>query len=86
MTHKRFDHPNDTLKEMRGYSGVQLPDGVDVHAAAENLYNRVGARFPVEWEPWATAEPKVDTDEFPNGVSESDVEAALSNMKADGLL
>lgn len=86
MTHKRFDHPNGALKDMNGYSGINLPDGVSPEDAAEDLYSRVGERFPVKWEPWATAEPVVDTNNLPQGVTEMDVENALNNMKANGML
>lgn len=86
MTRKRFDHPNDQLKQMQGYNGVDLPDGVTVEDAAEDLYNRVGERFPVEWDPWASAEPKIDTSSLPDNVSETDVENALAAMKNNGML
>lgn len=86
MSHKRFDHPNGALKDMRGYNGIHLPDGVNIDQAAEELYSRVGASFPVEWEAWSTAEPRIDPNKLPSGVTETDVETALSNMKADGLL
>lgn len=86
MTHKRFDHANEVLSDQRGHAGVRLPDGVTVDDAAEDLYSRLGERFPVTWEPWSPAEPRTDTSELPSGVSESDVETALANMKADGML
>lgn len=86
MTHKRFDHPNGALKDIQGYNGVQLPDGVTTEDAANELYSRLGAEFRVQWEPWSTAEPLVDPNDLPDGVTETDVETALSNMKADGVL
>lgn len=86
MTRKRYDHPNEALQDQQAHAGVQLPDGVSVEDAAADLYSRVGARFPVRWEPWSPAEPVVDTAALPSGVSESDVETALTNMKTDGVL
>lgn len=97
MPQKRFDHPNETLTDQRGHAGVRLPDGVEIGShdqpgtAAYELYERLGVnneddRFPVRWEPWATAQPLIDPDGLPSGVTESDVETVLANMKADGYL
>lgn len=83
---KRYDHPNSKLANKRGHAGVQLPDGVDVPRAIDELYGRVGERFRVDWEPWSPAEPVIYTAELPDGVTEADVESALNGMKSDGIL
>lgn len=84
MTHKRFDNPNGTLKDSLGHNGVTSM--YDIDTLADELYNRVGAKFTVRWEPWATAEPIIETDTLPANVSEADVENALNGMKTDGFL
>lgn len=86
MTHKRYSHPDSAILDKTGYEGRHLPKGVTIAQSAEELYSRVGARFPVQWEPWAAAEPVIDTNDLPDGVSEADVESALNGMVADGLL
>lgn len=86
MTHKRFDYPNDALKDIQGYNGVQLPEGITPREMREELFSRLGERFPVRNEPWSKAEPVIDTNDLPSGISEADVETALANMKTDGFL
>lgn len=80
---KQFDYSDDALKTTLD-GGVSAVEGVDT--LAEELYSRCGGRFRVEFPPWATGEPIVHTDTLPSAVSEGDVEAALGDMKADGLL
>jgi len=51
----------------------------------EELYNRVGTRFPVEWDTSGDlAVPEVEKEDLPSDVSMSDVEIVLNEMKADG--
>lgn len=78
MTHEQFDYPNAS---MTSYSDAET----DVQAWAEELYSRVGARFPVKWPGDNPRQPIVDSNDLPSGVSMSDVETALSNMKSDGV-
>lgn len=81
MTKKRYHHPAEKLNDPSTHNNKLLPEGVSVDDAAEELYDRVGERFPVSWEPWATAEPLVEVDRLPSGVTEADVESALTAMK-----
>lgn len=86
MAHRRFHNPDGVMGEARSHNSIQLPDGVTIDDASEDLYARVGERFPVRWDPWSTAEPVIDPDDLPSGVAEADVETALGNMKTDGVI
>lgn len=86
MPRRRYQHPSEQFGDPQTHNSIVLPPDVSPDEAAEELYGRIGDRFSVTWEPWASAEPIIDTDTLPTGVSEATVAAALTAMKNDGWL
>lgn len=81
MARKRFDHAQDVLVDQTAVKDV------DDYERGEELYRRVGARFPVaKWVelPNGRVTAVIDTADLPSGVTAGDVETALANMKQDG--
>jgi len=102
MTTYRFDHPKTTLEQQQGYNGVNLPDGVELGATGESgtlvaeFYDRLESNtawsrtgnegFPVTWDVNSRAEPIINPDNLPDGVSKIDVESVLQGLVNDGWL
>lgn len=96
MTRKRFDYNDETLSTDLSSNAVALPDPDE--DIAERLFEKVfgtdyrepdgdrGDVFVVTVKPDSPAEPIIETDTIPDGVSESDIETALSQLKTDGVI
>ena len=84
MTRKRYHYNDETLTEDLANDGVSIQDPTADYS--EELYSRVGVRFPVTWEAKSRAEPIIDTEDLPDSVSGADVESALTDMKNEGVL
>lgn len=81
MTRKRYDHAQDVFVDAPGLKEA------DDYDRGEELYRRVGARFPVEkWVelPSGRVTAIIDPNVLPSGVTAGDVETALVNMKQEG--
>jgi hypothetical protein len=79
MTQKSYDFETNNL--------VDEP-AVDPGVVADRIYGRLGATFPIKWVGRDNAVPIVDTDDLPEGVTESELENAIQNShpRADGKL
>jgi len=76
MTKKQYNPSTEALKSKprKGFNNL-----------VEEFYSRIGQRFPVTWKQQnGVATPEIDTDQLPDGITESDVENVLNNMKTDG--
>ena len=86
---KRFDYNSEELSEDLSGNGVFIVDdsGLDERPAyVQEFYERIGESFRVKWPADSKAEPIIDIEDIPEGVSESDIESALSDMKSDGII
>lgn len=83
MTEKRYNPYTGTLEESLSVNGPATlsEDKIDI---SETLYHIVGYHFRADWEPSAPGEPIVDTETFPDPISESDVENALNTLRDSG--
>ena len=81
---KRFDYKTEELTDELSSNGVSLKDPTAEYA--DELYDRVGERFPVIWESKSRAEPIINVDRLPDHVSQTDIEQALTDMKDSGIL
>lgn len=73
---KIYNPDQDTLTEKpeKGFDNL-----------VQEFYSRVGEKFPVTWKTEkGMAVPEIETENLPDGVTETDVETVLQNMKADG--
>lgn len=78
-----YNRETEKLEETDNRSGHPLPPKTDSLEVAEEIYDRVGERFPIDWDMGYKGEPEI---EITDDISKSDVESVLNNLKAEGLL
>lgn len=81
---KYYNYKERTFKNEKSNDKMDLPNDKTEIDCAEDLYSRLGERFPITWPANSPAEPILDSNELPESITLTDVETTISNMISEG--